>query len=557
MSTPSNLERPSTPLHPEANQEIEISNNEPLPDDLKSALDMGNDSDDDDDSDMLVANSINSQPQQPHQLHTRQQSISGPTRTEYSLDAELDDGLDDDLDEDEDILLSDEDEDDDSMIPERERLQKQWQNPQKSALSPVSTNITSPSSGSTTTEGQTPIVGTMTPAIGNFYDFNTQRRELLNPFSANANVTSSNPIRIMRHHQTQQQQQHSQQVPQVLFRRSSDGAGLDRTLSGVQQTRLMNHIDDKLMEIQRKFIRFLSLRSDDETEQLPNYISDPINGDPLPLTTTTTASSEMTEQSEDKTENTNKDNAERKTGNSETTQLNQSKEDCFTLEQMISQLDSLIKLIYFSIFKQTTIPRIYHDNIPSKLSLLKETQTNFNTYEPPQPPQLQLQLPQQQNSMLGQLTSYVIKIMGDLIDYLSKYPIRSLNSWLSVLNLLSDLDNFVCLLIDIDSDDLEDDEDDAEGKYGGGFGDASMSLDGGAVESEVGNGSSKKWHIVNDTDKIRIESIVNRTKILLMKKFDLFQDSILKRSSEIEDLLTLFEFYLGAVYEGIYDRTLI
>ncbi|GME99646.1 unnamed protein product [Ambrosiozyma monospora] len=295
MSTPSYLKRPSTPLHPEANQEIEVSNNEPLPEDLKSALDMGNDSDDDpdDDADMLVSNStIKSQPQQPHTLHTRQQSISDPIRTDYSLDAELDDGLDDDLgddgeDEDEDILLSDEDDDDDSMIPETEREQKKWQNQQNLALSPVNTNITSPSTGSTTTttEAQTPTaaVETMTPAIGNFYDLNTRRRQPLNPFGANDNLISSNPIRIMRRQSQQQQQQQQQQrqqrnsQQQVQSQRSSDGAGLEKTLSGVQQARLMNHIDDKLMETQRKFIRFLSLRSDDETEQLPNYISDPIN----------------------------------------------------------------------------------------------------------------------------------------------------------------------------------------------------------------------------------------------------------------------------------------
>ncbi|GMF05210.1 unnamed protein product [Ambrosiozyma monospora] len=307
------------------------------------------------------------------------------------------------------------------------------------------------------------------------------------------------------------------------------------------------------METQRKFIRFLSLRSDDETEQLPNYISDPINGDPLPSTTTTTTTS-MTPTNE-QMENRNNNEAEPSTENNETKQLN--KEDYFTLEQLISQLDSLLKLIYFSIFKQTTIPRIYHDNIPPRLTMVKQPLTELNAYKSsPQPHQLQLQLPpqQQQNrSMLGQLTSYIIKIMGDLIDYLAKYPIRSLNSWLAVLNLLSDLDNFVCLLIDIDLDDnMEEDE---IGEEGGGFGDAGVSLGGGAVGNGIGSGG--KWHIVNNTDKIRIESIVNRTKILLSRKFDLFQDSILKRSSEIKDLLVLFESYLGAVYEGISDRTSI
>ncbi|QPG73083.1 hypothetical protein FOA43_000388 [Brettanomyces nanus] len=401
---------PSTPLHPDANQEIETPATK-IPQELTSALDLGSDSEDDGSNIM-------------HDAHLAKviSKTGGPELSEEE----------DEMDNNDSLMDSD----------DLERLDPEVMDamaPMGEPLSPRPSPSSSDSASGVASSG--------------FFDTDTQKRRTpLNPFGGNSQLASSEPIRIIR--------------------KKSRSQGASKPLSMKQQSRLVTYIDERLMEIQRRFIKYLSAREDPDNE---------------PESTATQ----------------------------------------FGFSDLAEALDKVITIIWYSIFQVKVVPFVYHYNIltPSEAAVLGYNEGKEVVLEEITP-----------DFLFGQ-TNYFIRIMGDLVDYVEKFEFVHFDSIHNLLLLFAKLDNIISILIDEYSED---------------------------------NGPSRTNNqpFINNTEKIRIDSIISRTKLLVIQKFDVFKKISLYESvdengkrkqieSDIKKDIQKYELLIGEIYEGILDRTSI
>ncbi|KAG7698121.1 hypothetical protein KL930_001783 [Ogataea haglerorum] len=274
----------------------------------------------------------------------------------------------------------------------------------------------------------------------------------VNPFGQNRGLTASEPPRLVR------------RPPQR-----------PRKLSGAQQSRLVAYMDAKLLQIQRMFIKYLSLRNDDDEND-----ADDEQTEKSPL-----AEIDASPPPQQEPDDVSK----------------------YTLDRLLEQITSAVLLLWVSLYGTEKIPPIYHSNLAGT--------------EPEDELQIDLIDP---STVAGQ-PAYLIRIMGDLADYLEKYRLDSFQDFQLVLELLAKIDNFASILID-----------------------------------------QTEKPIFSTTDKVRMDSIVQRTKMLMVAKFEEFQaavdasetDERGKRSAHSgRDLLPTYQLLVGEIYEGITDRTSI
>lgn len=176
------------------------------------------------------------------------------------------------------------------------------------------------------------------------------------------------------------------------------------------------------------------------------------------------------------------------------------------LIEMLFELNELTEFIWFSITGHKNIPVIYHANVHD---LASQTETTAHVTLPND-------LPNGQGFI-----NYYLTIMSDLVDFLGKYKIGSWDEWRSVLGLLGKLDDLLCILVDYDK---------------------TVNIKG----------------LISSTEKIRMASIVQLTKMGLIGLFDEFvrsfdRDNIASQRETIQ----YFEVLIGEVYEGLVDRTSI
>jgi hypothetical protein len=272
--------------------------------------------------------------------------------------------------------------------------------------------------------------------------------DLINPFGANSTLSSSDPI------------------PISLNKRLSV-----RRLSDLQEQKLGDYIDEKLMNIQKGFVKYLS----------------------------------------SKTENLH---------------------EGYEWNELVNKLDDIIEFVWYAIAQVKGIPVVYHSNVmtdtsfevifgdkfneiiakidnvikKSSLLLVKDEENELR----------QLNLPDNINNSV--YVSYLIKICGDLIDYIVKYELNEFSDWIILLRLFGKLDNILSIVIDYSS--------------------------------------LKKITIISTTEKIRIASIIQRTKIALIELFDHFVRKLgIENIQTYRSAIDAFQMYVGETYEGLVDRT--
>ncbi|VEU22747.1 DEKNAAC103797 [Brettanomyces naardenensis] len=424
--------RPSTPLHPDADQEIEAPGVE-IPKELTSALDLG--SEEDTDEEIGGGNGL----------------LLGKERIQGH------DGRNND---------DDEDDDDYSMDSEDSEQFEKEERPLIDADASIGEPL---SPRASPTED---IPSTFCAVDTTFFDNETEKRRTpVNPFGVNERLVSSEPIRIIR--------------------KKSRGADYGpRRLSMTQQSRLIDYIDGRLMAIQRRYIKYLSAREDPDNEPGSSALR-------------------------------------------------------FGLSDLAHSLDEVVTIIWYSIFKVKTVPFVYHYNVLSKEERNVLGQDGSS----------EIELDEITPDFLFGQTNYLIKIMGDLADYLEKFQFTSLDEIHTLLLLFAKLDNIISILID----EYSDDED-------GIFEEA-------IVENDDARPLPSKFKqpFISNTEKIRIDSIINRTKLLVIGMFDgfkegAFDDAVVingkkrdHRSTDdgIKSEIQRHELLIGEIYEGILDRTSI
>lgn len=186
--------------------------------------------------------------------------------------------------------------------------------------------------------------------------------------------------------------------------------------------------------------------------------------------------------------------------------------DAPSWSHMVHLLDNLLEFIWFGITGVSGgIKGIYHKNVfdyPMETPSVKLPSTN-----------LELVLPS--NLKNNGCISYLITIMGELITFVEKFPLESYSNWLETLRLFAKIDDTLCISID----------------YG--------------------------QTLVTTTEKVRINSLVQRTKILIVGIFDEFGLNIQRGFDSDQDLkderdkLAQFQSFVGELYEGLIDRTSI
>ncbi|ODV86291.1 hypothetical protein CANARDRAFT_6781 [[Candida] arabinofermentans NRRL YB-2248] len=446
------MERPSTPLDPDSNDTFQVPDQD-IPQELASAL-------------------------------------------------ELDESEDEDEDEDGDAAMSDiKDEND-----EQEVVVLTMDNI-------MNNKVTSPTASDRTTTSlntysSNTTVDQMMPQANphNFFDINTVHIQPLNPFGNNNFLTSSTSRRY-----GQSNTAISHPLPPSQTKTTSH-----RKLSMSQQSRLVTYIDHNLLKIQRKFIKYMSLKPDGEPTSISNKQQEP--------------------------QQTSVDDEASK-------QLDISK---FTLPHIIAGLSDVATMIWYSTFQTKQIPIVAHSNIFSSHSETQHEPLNIDV--------------DFQVSQFGQ-TAYIVKILGDFSEYLDKYPLLDFDSWLMVLKFLAECDNMVSYFIDyqeqtelvrlgLDPNDVDLETDDILN----------------STRSDIMAGVRGDMLLISTTEKIRLESIVNRIKLQLVEKFDHFKEVLedeqqqtgtgKRGRGEVEDgdlaqKFTTFEGYVGEVFEGIGDRTSI
>lgn len=287
--------------------------------------------------------------------------------------------------------------------------------------------------------------------------------DLINPFGANNTLSSSEPIPI-----------------EIVESHS-------KKLSEMQELKISEYIDEKLQLIQRDFVKYLSVREEEE-ESIRESVS---------------------------------------------------------WGKLIHKIDDVVEFIWYAMSKVKGVPIIYHANVIVDDSLkvifthkypgMKEqldTITKHNSMVllnglgekdeksgvNGRTSVLRVPLPRDITSNSGYV-SYCIKLMGDFIDYIVKYQLEDIKDWIILLRVLGKIDNVMSILIDYD------------------------------------NLGEKQRMIISTTDKVRIASIIQRTKIAAVELFDRFVregDGSLTRVA-----VDNFQVFVGELYEGLVDRTSI
>lgn len=276
--------------------------------------------------------------------------------------------------------------------------------------------------------------------------------DLVNPFGANNTLSSSDPIPI-----------------------TIEGGGVNhRRLSDAQQQKLSDYIDDKLLTIQRGFVKYLSSKKEAEDVQVG-----------------------------------------------------------LAWEQIAAKIDEVIEFIWYAIFQIRGVPVVYHSNILVDECIrfifcgrFQEIKAKLDTVIRP-PSQLlvrntaseiqSLHLPSEVEN--SGYESYLIRIMGDLIDYIVKYDFTTFADWIILLRLTGKIDNVLSILIDY-------------------------------------SGLPTTASLVSTTDKVRVASIIQRTKIAVVELFDRFVLHLgSERTVQHRTAIDHFQIYAGETYEGLVDRT--
>ncbi|GMM30974.1 hypothetical protein DAMA08_037190 [Martiniozyma asiatica (nom. inval.)] len=301
--------------------------------------------------------------------------------------------------------------------------------------------------------------------LADFSDITLPPIDPLNPFGANNGLSSSSPIPI----------EISNKILPIL--------------SDLQEQRLLNYIDNKIMELQRGFVQYLA-QNDKDKKQL----NDILNSHAL------------------------------------------------SWHNIAHKIDELLEFIWFSITSIKGVPGVYHWNVYLYLDTPDTPRTPHDiqhfllneTKIIKQPSSIIMAIHASDSTQLDGKTrlilpklkssgciSYLISIMGELITMLVKYPLNDYTDWLIAFRLLGKLDDSFCILLD----------------YG----------------------------LITMTERVRVASIVQRTKVALVQLFERFTSQIMRQYDEEyvagmakeRQKIEIFQIYVGEIYEGLIDRTSI
>lgn len=302
--------------------------------------------------------------------------------------------------------------------------------------------------------------------------------ETMNPFGSNLKLQSSDPIPI----------------------KISIDWNLPK-LNDLQEQKLLEYVEEKHMIIQRGFVKYLaSMHSEEEQEQEQEQ--------------------QEQEQEQEQQDNNDKDNDN----------------GVLLWPAMVNKLEELLEFVWYTMTQIKGIPIVYHQRVildgellervsfkkrknitnltvivekqqkelvslPSKLITKNGNQINVIVVE-------ELKLPTGVGEHIGKLFfAVILKIMGDIIDYVVKYRFQCHQDWILCLLLLGKIDNFVSILID----------------YG---------------------------KVISTTDKVRLSSIVQRTKVALVALLERYLYTHPESASGVEAL----QQSVGEVLEGVVDR---
>lgn len=266
--------------------------------------------------------------------------------------------------------------------------------------------------------------------------------DVINPFGANKTLSSSSPIPI--------------KLKDIKIPKIND----------LQEQKLIEYVEERLMVIQRGFVKYLSSKKENIKEGL-------------------------------------------------------------TWMELVAKLDDMVEFLWYSIFHSKDVPAIYHSNILIDSSLkmifddafadMKDAVSPINRY----PTMILMQdemltLPKNVHSSL--FVSFLIKILGDIVDYVEKYNHTTFEEWVALLRLTAKLDNAFSIIID--------------------------------YSYQSSN------NLINTTEKVRIASIIQRTKITAVSKFEQFTRSFNTEEIAVHrSAIEAFQVFVGEIYEGIVDRT--
>lgn len=166
----------------------------------------------------------------------------------------------------------------------------------------------------------------------------------------------------------------------------------------------------------------------------------------------------------------------------------------YPLVHLVSDLQRIVVFIWYSIGRTQAPPVICHDN------LLLDRYSG------------KVEIPVFEHRLQAQ-PQYIIKIMGDMVDYLDKYDFASLQELRVFLELLAIVDNFVATLFE-------------------------------------------QKDAMRETEKTRIDSIVNRMRLLVIAKYDNLKDremGTMKRKQGQLDGFQEYDDLVGEVFEAIQD----
>lgn len=284
--------------------------------------------------------------------------------------------------------------------------------------------------------------------MGDFSDPTRAPIDLINPFGANNTLASSDPIPM------------------------SMDKGLNmRRLSDLQEQKLGDYIDDKLLLMQRGFVKYLASKDEAVKEGL-------------------------------------------------------------TWPQLVCKVDEIVEFLWYAISHVKGVPVIYHSNILTDASLAVIFQSSFAEMQEKMKAIIrptsfilvkdganvlnELSLPDNINNSV--YVSYLIRLLGDLIDYIVKYELNAFEHWILLLRLTAKMDNVLSIIIDYST--------------------------------------RKSLAIISTTEKVRIASIVQRSKITMVELFDHFVRSLgLERVQQSRSAIDSFQMFIGEAYEGLVDRT--
>lgn len=185
-------------------------------------------------------------------------------------------------------------------------------------------------------------------------------------------------------------------------------------------------------------------------------------------------------------------------------------EDIPKWSEIVHLIDNLLEFVWFGITgAQSGVRGIYHWNV-------YKCDMQVDCIKIPQTSELELA----SNLKSNGCPSYLLTIMGELITYIAKQAMDTYEDWMITLTILAKLDDALCVLID----------------YGS---------------------------LITVTEKVRVSSIVQRTKMVVVELFEAFSRETQRRFDPSTSLLreretiSQFQTFAGEVYEGLSDRTSI